>query len=86
MSKHKEVGPFGKRSWSAEKSHWATSIALGALIAAGSFMLVLSVVAGFMPKFFLFLDSRWARLLPAISILFISIGALVRYRRLNRVK
>jgi hypothetical protein len=33
MSEHKDVGLFGKSSWPAEKSYWATSIASGALIA-----------------------------------------------------
>jgi len=80
MSEHKEVGRPGKSSWQEEKPQWATSIALGVLIAAASFTLVLSAVAWFMPKFFLFADSRWARVLPAISFLFICAGGLVRHR------
>ncbi len=85
MNEHKELVGFGKSSWPAEKSHWAMSIALGMLIAAASFTLVLSVVAWFMPKFLLFVDSRWARVLPAISLLFICASGLMR-SRLKRQK
>jgi len=81
MNKHREVLRFGENSGPAEKSTWGLSIALGVLIAAASFTLVLSAVAWFMPKFLGFTQSRWARLLPAISILFISTSGLLQYRR-----
>jgi hypothetical protein len=85
MSEHKEVGWFGKSSRPAEKSHWATSLALGALIAATSFMLVLSAVAWFMPKFFLIMDSRWAPALRAsLLLLIICVNGLALYRRPKR--
>lgn len=67
------------------KSHWAMSIAAGALIVAAGFTLVLSVLSWIMPKFLGFLDSRWAHLLPVISVLFICAGGLVRYLRKRRV-
>jgi hypothetical protein len=84
MNEHKEVVGFGKSSWQAEKSSWAASIGLGALIAAAGFTLVLWAVAWFIPKFLLFTQSRWARLLPAISIFFISISGLVHLLRKRR--
>ena len=84
MNERKEVVEFGKSSWQAEKSSWAVSIALGALIAAASFTLVLAAAAWFMPKFLSFTQSRWARLLPAISILFISTSGLVHFLRKRR--
>jgi hypothetical protein len=71
----------GKSSWPAEKSSLAMSIALGVLIALAGFTLVLSGLAWFMPKFLHFADSRWAPLLPAISVLFIYVSGLVRYLR-----
>jgi hypothetical protein len=80
MNEHKEVLGFEKSSWPAEKPQRAMSIVFGILIAAASFTLVLSAVAWFMPKFLLFVDSRWARVLPAISLLFICVSGLVRYR------
>ncbi len=73
-----------KSSWPVDKSQWAMSIASGTLIAAAGFTLLLSALAWFMPKFLSFLDSRCARLLPVISILFICAGGLVRYLRKRR--
>lgn len=67
------------------KSQWAMSIAAGALIAGAGFILVLSILAWIVPKFFGFLDSRWAHLLPVISVLFICAGGLVRNRHKRRV-
>lgn len=81
MSEHREVGLFGKSSWPVEKSHLARSLALGALIAATSFVLVLSAVAWFMPKFFLIMDSRWPPVLRAISMLSICVSGLALYLR-----
>ena len=81
MSEHKEVGWFGKSYRAAEKSHRATSIALGALLAVASFKLVLSAVAWSIPKFFLIMDSRWAPVLSAISVLFVCVSPLVFHRR-----
>jgi hypothetical protein len=86
MSEHREVGLFGKSSSPVEKSHLARSLTLGALIAATSFVLVLSAVAWFIPKFFLIMDSRWAPVVRAISVLSICVGGLAlclrkRHRR-----
>jgi len=67
------------------KSQWAMSIAAGALIAAAGFTLVLSVLSWIMPQFLGFLDSRWAHLLPVISVLFICASGLVQYLRKRRV-
>jgi uncharacterized membrane protein YcjF (UPF0283 family) len=64
MHEHKPAAWLGKSSWPAEKSSWAISIALGALIAVASFTLVLWIVAWFMPKFLT--DSWWGHLLLAI--------------------
>jgi hypothetical protein len=55
-------------------------MASGVFIAATAFLLLLSFVAWFMPKFLVFADSRWAKLLPAISFLFI-IWSANRFRR-----
>jgi hypothetical protein len=60
-------------------NHRAMSIASGALIAAAGFTLLLSALAWFMPKFLGFVDSRWAPLLPALSVLLICASELVRY-------
>jgi hypothetical protein len=57
------------------------SIVSGALLAAAGFTLLLWALAWFMPKFLGFLDSRWAHVLPAISVLFICASGLVRYLR-----
>jgi hypothetical protein len=74
-----ELALSGKSSWPAEKSSLAMSIALGVLVALARFTLVLTGLAWFMPKFLQVADSRWAPLLPAISVLFISASGLVRY-------
>jgi hypothetical protein len=79
MRERKPAAWFGKSSWPAEKSSWAISIALGALIAGVSFTLVLWIVAWFMPKFLT--DSRWRHFLLAISILFISTSGLLHLRK-----
>ncbi len=50
----------------------------------GSASHLLSAMAWFMPKFLGFVDSRWAPLLPAISVLFIHASGLVRYLRKRR--
>ena len=84
MRERKPAAWFGKSSWPAEKSSWAISIALGAFIAVASFTLVLWILAWFMPKFLT--DSRWALLLPAISILFISTSGLLQYLRKRRTR
>jgi hypothetical protein len=81
MSEHKEVVLFGKSSSPLQKSHWATSLTLGALIAATSFTLVLSAVSWFMPKFFLIMDSRWATVLRASALLSIFVNGLGLYLR-----
>jgi hypothetical protein len=69
--------------WPAEKSV-AMSIALGGLITAAGFILVLSGVAWFMPKFLRIVDSPWAYLLLPASILFVSTSGLLRYHRKRR--
>jgi hypothetical protein len=55
-------------------------MASGVFLAAAAFLLLMSLVAWFMPKFLLLADSRWAKLLPAISFLFIMWSAN-RFRR-----
>ena len=84
MFEHKPVASFGVTSWPTEKLAWVKSVALGTLIAAAGFTLALSFLAWFIPKFSIFSESRWGRLLPAITILFISTGGLLRYFRNRR--
>ena len=68
----------------SEKSSWAKSIVLGTLIAGASFTLILWTVAKFMPKFLLIAESKWARVLPAISVLILSISGLFHYLHKRR--
>ena len=84
MREHKPMASFVERSRPADKSQWAISLALGALIAAAGFTLVLSALAWFMPKFLRFADSRWAHFLPVISILFVYANGLVHSLRKRR--
>jgi hypothetical protein len=81
MSEPKKPVQLKKNSWTAQKPHWGVSAFLGTLISVGGFTLVLWALAWFMPNFFRFVHSRWAPLLPAISILFICTGGLVRFLR-----
>ncbi|HEX7288960.1 MAG TPA: hypothetical protein VF532_22435 [Candidatus Angelobacter sp.] len=65
-----------------EKHQRPFSMLSGALITAAAFSLVLSFVAWFMPKFLVFADSRWSKLLPLVAFFFIMLSA----RRLRRAK
>ena len=76
---HQEASPPA-----SPKTQWAMSIAVGVLIVAAGFTLLLSVLAWIVPKFLGFLDSRWAHLLPVISVLFICASGLVRYLHKRR--
>jgi hypothetical protein len=84
MYGHKAVAWFEKSSRAADKSSWLLSIALGALITAAGFTLVFSGVEWFMPKFLHIASSRWAFLLPTVSILLILASGLLRYIRKRR--
>ena len=84
MGDHKPAASLSESSWPAEKSSWAVSIGLGSFIALAGFTLVLSGMAWFMPRFLRFVDSRWAHLLPAISVCFIAASGILQYLRKRR--
>lgn len=78
----------------ADKSNWAFSIALGALIALAAFTSILWAV-GWLISHFLhtagtpLVLSRWERSLPLINVLILnlySVIALIRYYRKRRGK
>jgi hypothetical protein len=69
------------------ESNWPRKIsaaASGVLIAAAAFALLLWLLAWLMPKFLLFINSRWAHLLPVITVLLICASGLLRYVRKRR--
>jgi len=84
MRNNIEANWFSRNSWPAEKSSWLIPITVGLVIALALFTLGLSLVAWFIPKFLAVADSRWVRLLPAISILMISAAGLRNSLRKRR--
>jgi cation transporter-like permease len=59
----------------------ATSILFGALIAGAAFLLLLTALGWFVPRFMRFTESPWAKLLPVLTIVFISAIGLIRFLR-----
>ena len=74
---------------SADRKSRAISLAGGLLIAGSCFALLFAVIAHLMPLFFLrFTESRYARLLPAVSAVFIPVVVLIvcLKQRVKRVR
>ncbi|MGA7078786.1 MAG: hypothetical protein WBQ43_16845 [Terriglobales bacterium] len=71
----------------AERKSLAMSLVAGLLIAGSCFALLFVVMAHLIPLFARFTESPYARLLPVVSTLLISVGGSLRYlgRRGRRV-
>ncbi|MGH9743034.1 MAG: hypothetical protein ACRD51_11875 [Candidatus Acidiferrum sp.] len=65
------------RDW----NQWMLSVAAGALITAAALLMIVYAVMWLTPKLLSFSQSRWGYLLPAISILIVCVGGMVRRLR-----